>query len=294
MQQFEYILWMIFYVLGYLTVHAVLERLLFHGETGVAEQDKLNNFNRSLMEFKSLDFSTSAFCDPSASLELFPERKELGWLGPLLRQARGRRCELREVVYGYQKIAKRFSSFLATMVPVGGYLGLLGTVMAFVKMAFETQNFAQLMPLAFQTTFAGLLISIPAAMMTGLLSPRAELILSQTDQVLDAIDDSFLSGQSVGALSASEPGLTEAIVALAGIVETQQQLFDQHNRMLKQLDENVAEIHLSSPTPDSMRIAVFEAFEQLPLDVALRNNRTKLNSSNQKGKNNGTPTKSKS
>ncbi|MDA1165822.1 MAG: MotA/TolQ/ExbB proton channel family protein [Planctomycetota bacterium] len=288
MQQFEFVIWMILFVLGYLTTHAVLERLLFHGETGVARQDKLHNFNRSLLEFKSLDFSTSAFCDPSASLELFPERKELGWLGPLLRQARGTRSELRELVCGYQKIAERFSSFLATMIPVGGYLGLMGTVMAFVEMSGSTQNFAELMPLAFQTTFAGLLISIPAAMMTGLLSPRAELILAQTDQVLDAIDDSFLSGQPVGAESASDPGLTEAILALAAIVETQQLLFDQHSRMLKQLDENVAAIHLTSPTPDSMRIAFFEAFEQLPLDVALRNSRSNLNSSTQKGKINGT------
>lgn len=289
-------IWSFLGVLGYVTAHAVIERLLFHSCCRFARRFELDQFCAQLREFRSLEFMKGRMtcrgdesCGPSWLFTIL-NRDRLGWLGPLVHQADGTRAELKRLIHEFEAAPNRFSNFLATMVNVGGYLGLMGTVLAFVQMANSTQNFAKLMPLAFETTLAGLLISIPASLSFGLLSPRADLILDQVDLVLDAIDDTSQADASTvvssqNSVSAREE-LTAVVSSLNRLAESQELAGKQQEKLVKQLEDCIADGYLSSPT-DSVRLALMEAFAKIG-DEDIPNRVNGNNGSSRKGKTNGT------
>lgn len=256
-------IWMVLAILGYFTLHAVIERVIFHSYHRAAPADVLDDFTEKLEKFRSVAFCKKLNHNKSWLLpkgDSVAESHGLGWLGILIIKADGVRKDLKKLVYGYQKVVGRFSGFLATMVPVGGYVGLLGTVMAFASMTGGTDNYAHLMPLAFQTTLVGLIISTPAAMVYGLLSPRAELILDQTNLVLDAIDSANGTDSDDGA-SSTDVVSADVLMSLSEFPTAIREFTALQTRMTSLLDDLIA-TSLCHPESDDVQREKLDAGDE--------------------------------
>lgn len=241
MNPFEITIWFVLAVLGYVTAHTIIERLLFHAGCRLARRRELEQFCGQLCEFRSLSFTQPLVNQWRCGEQSFLRPEPLGWLAPLVAEANGTRARLRELLNDFEGVPARFSSFQATMVNVGASLGLMGTVLAFVSIS-STQNFAKLMPLAFETTLAGLLISIPASLVYGLLTPRADLILDQVDLVREALDASEMPDKTTPldeAANVLQEELTQMTGLLQAIAQSQQVAASQQKKLVASLRKSV-------------------------------------------------------
>jgi len=237
MNPFEIAIWFVLAILGYITAHTVIERLLFHAGCRIARRKELEQFCGQLCEFRSLSFTQPLVNRWHNGGRSFLRPEPLGWLAPLVVEANGMRATLRQLLDDFESIPNRFSSFQATMVNVGASLGMMGTVLAFYLMS-GSQNFAKLFPLAFGTSLAGLFISIPACLIYGLLTPRVDQILDQIDLVRDAIEasekpDDTCSLQEVTSVLREE--LTQMAAILQAIAQSQEVAISQQKELLASL-----------------------------------------------------------
>ena len=85
-------IWVLLGALGYVTAHAVIERLLFHVGCRVAGRLELDQFCAKLRDSRSLDFANNRHWSSNRGWTLwlfaFLNRDQLGWLGPLVHQAK--------------------------------------------------------------------------------------------------------------------------------------------------------------------------------------------------------------
>tara|TARA_R110002049_G_scaffold124814_3_gene280359 strand:+ start:5277 stop:6107 length:831 start_codon:yes stop_codon:yes gene_type:complete len=271
MHQYEFIVWVCLAVMGYLTLHAIIERLFFHGVCRISEQHHLDGMTAKICKFRLSDtgnnISLRRLCSVLNGQES-NHREHLGWLAPLVRVAQGHPLKLKKLIFEFQDSVNRFTAFLSTVLYAAPALGLLGTVLAFVEMAYSDVNFIQVMPMAFLSTLVGLLISIPASLTTGLLEPRVEQLLDQSDQVLDALSETE-NRTSKSTDTASENARAgcgdETGTTVSELIKTQQRVCDQMEQMLQQLDQFIGLTQLTTST-ESARLATHEIVDAVPVD----------------------------
>ncbi len=88
------------------------------------------------------------------------------------------------VVDDVAKSMDRFMNILHLVSGCSTMLGLLGTVAGFL--VAPTMNHIGL-NIAFQTTFAGIVVGLPAIVYVGLTQPRRDQVLQQIDELLDTL-----------------------------------------------------------------------------------------------------------
>ncbi|QDT78257.1 MotA/TolQ/ExbB proton channel family protein [Gimesia maris] len=189
LEHYEMMAWSALIGFGVFTAFAVVERTLYVLCNPPAHPFALEQFCRRLthrQRYKCGDqispWNFAYWC------RRWFNESFLGWLESVLLLTYGNTRELRIQCHRTIQDAERFRAFLRTMKWVCPAQGMIGTVFGFMKVSGAGQDFVSLFSFAFETTFVGLLIALPAALAGGLYSQRINTLQAQALIVLDAIE----------------------------------------------------------------------------------------------------------
>lgn len=113
---------------------------------------------------------------------------DLGWLQPLILDARNDLVVLRRLIEEFRSKVERFHPIMVVTANTAMGVGFFGTVASIASMAGGKVDLPTIVGVGMQTTMAGLAIAQPGIAFHGLTDGKVQRFLDQIDTVLEALD----------------------------------------------------------------------------------------------------------
>lgn len=166
-------IFLVLFALTWFSLHAVVERSLYHLGRRAADPTVLEHWLRR--------------CRRHGTATLWTTDRDLHWLAGLLARARGDVDVLTWLCHSELALSLRSRNFLRMMMGLAGLLGLLGTVAALSHAAATADRYAVL-SVGLTATKWGLLLAAFVTPFSELLGARAARIADQIDSVLAVLE----------------------------------------------------------------------------------------------------------